>query len=200
MKFLKSLFLPLEPRSRRERAVLIGSVVTALFVLLLDQGTKLWVEHSFELHESRAVIDGWLAFSRVENRGAAWSILSGHTWLLLLIAVFAFGAILYFFHHLTERYPERYFAIFLVLAGILGNSIDRLWRSVVVDFIHVHYYDSWHYPVFNVADIAICVGVGVFVLSSFLRPEQKKDGEKKHPFSFFGLFRSASKADEPPQK
>ena len=210
MKFFGSMFSRLEPRSRRERAVLVGAIVFALFFLLLDQGTKLWVEHSFKLHESRTLITGWLSFSSVRNTGAAWSILSNQIWLLLLIAIAAFGGILYFFHHLAERYPERYFAIFLVLSGILGNSIDRLWRGAVVDFIDVHHYVAcpacehrfylWRYPVFNVADIAICVGVGLFVISSFFRPESKKDGEKKKRFSFFGLFRSGEKPDTPPEK
>ena len=210
MKFLKSLFLPLEPHSRRERAVLVVAIACALLFLLLDQGTKLWVEHSFKLHESRTLIAGWLSFSSVRNTGAAWSILNNRIWLLLLIAAAAFGAILYFFHQLTERYPERYFAIFLVLSGILGNSIDRLWRGAVVDFIDVHHYVVcpsceqrfylWHYPVFNVADIAICVGVGLFVISSFCRPEKKQEGEKKKRFSFFGLFRSDKNSDTPPEK
>ena len=185
---MRSLFSKLEPHSRRERAVLFGSIAFALFCLLSDQGTKLWVEHSFRRFESRTVIEGWLSLTRVSNTGAAWSILHGHTWLLLLIAVAAFSAILYFFSQLTERYPERYVAIFMVMSGILGNSIDRLWRGAVVDFIHVHHYVVcpecehkfylWNYPVFNVADIAICVGVGLFVLSCFLRPESKKKASK----------------------
>ncbi len=202
MKFLKSLFLPLEPHSRRERMVLVGAVVTALFFLLLDQGTKLWVEHAFRLNEPHPLIDDLLSFTYVRNTGAAWSILRGQTWLLLAIAILAFAAILYFFHHLTERWPERYFAIFLVLSGILGNSIDRLWRNAVVDFIHVHYRDVWNYPVFNVADIAICVGVGIFVLSSFVRPERKKEGNggKKKRFSFFGLFGRDKKTETPSEK
>ena len=209
MKVWRSLFARLEPHSRRERAVLIGGIAVALLLLLLDQGTKLWVEHSFKLHESRTLISGWLSFSSVRNTGAAWSILSNRVWLLLLIAIAAFGAILYFFHYLTERYPERYFAIFLVLSGILGNSIDRLWRGAVVDFIDVHHYVVcpacehkfylWRYPVFNVADIAICVGVGLFVISCFCRPDQKPKGEAKKR-SFFGLFRSAKKPDTPPEK
>ena len=65
-------------------------------------------------------------------------------------------------------------AAFLVISGILGNSIDRLWRGAVVDFIDVHYYDVWRYPVFNVADIAICTGVGIFILSTLIRPEKGK--------------------------
>lgn len=178
MKLLGSFFAPLELRSRRERLVLISSAEIAFFVLLLDQGTKLWVEHSFRLHESVALVKGWLSLTYVRNTGAAWSILNHQIWLLLVIAFLAFGAILYFFHFLTDRYPERYFAVFLVLSGIMGNSIDRLWRNAVVDFIHVHYHDVWNYPVFNVADIAICVGVGIFVISSFIRPDKKRETQK----------------------
>ncbi|MBQ6352671.1 MAG: signal peptidase II [Lentisphaeria bacterium] len=163
----------LEPGSRREKITLSAAAAVAFAVLLLDQGTKIWIERAFRLHESRPLIDGWLSFTSVRNHGAAWSMLSGQTWLLLLVALAAFAAILYFFRRLAEGYPERYFAQFLTLSGIIGNSIDRLWRGAVVDFIDVHYYTHWSYPVFNVADIAICTGVGLYVLSTFLRPERK---------------------------
>lgn len=200
MKLFRSLFLRLEAHSRRERLVTISSAAFALFLLLLDQATKLWVEHSFELHGSRVLIRGWLAFSYVRNTGAAWSILNGQIWLLLLIALVAFGAMLYFFHQLTDRYPERYLAIFMVLSGIVGNSIDRLWRGAVVDFIHVHCYDKWHYPVFNVADIAICAGVGIYVLSCFVRPEDKSENQKEKRGFFRRLFGTGKKADAPSEK
>ena len=173
MKFpAASLFRPLESRSRRERTTLAASAGFALLVLLFDQGTKLWV--IFKLNEARPIIPGFLEFTRVLNPGAAWGMLSGHVWRLLLVALLAFASILYFFYYLAENYPERYFAQLLVMSGILGNSIDRLWSGKVVDFIHVHYRDIWNYPVFNVADIAICVGVGLFVISSFIRPDKKK--------------------------
>ena len=170
------LFAPLERSSRRELFFLCGSAALALLLCIADQGSKLWIERSFALHESRPIIEGWLSFTSVRNQGAAWSILSGHGWLLLCIAVLALAAMLRFFRSLTEGYPERYIAVFMVASGIFGNSIDRLWRGSVVDFIDVHYFDVWRYPVFNIADIAICTGVGIFVLSSFLRPEKKKRG------------------------
>lgn len=179
MKFLSPLFAPLQSGSRRERIVFGSSVAVAAFVLLLDQATKVWIERAFKLHETRPIIDGWLSFTSVRNYGAAWSMLAGQTWLLLAVALAAFAAILYFFYKLAENYPERYFAEFLALSGILGNSIDRIWRGAVVDFIDIHYYTHWSYPVFNVADMAICTGVGIFVLSSFLRPESKKKDEHR---------------------
>lgn len=178
MKLFGSFFARLEPHSGRERMMLVCAAALAFLVLLLDQGTKLWFEQSYKLHESHVLIDGWLKFTYVRNDGAAWSMLNGRIWLLLAIAALAFGAILYFFYSLAEQWPERYFAIFLVLSGILGNSIDRLWRKAVVDFIHVHYHEVWNYPIFNIADIAICVGVGVFVLSSFIRPDTNSGAKK----------------------
>ena len=165
---------PIEFHSRCERLLLWLSAAIAFFLLLLDQLSKLWIAHSFRLYESRPVIAGWLSLTSVRNHGAAWSMLSGYGWLLLLIALAALAAILWFFRSLTEGWGERYIAAFMVISGIFGNSIDRLWRGAVVDFIDVHYYDVWRYPVFNVADMAICIGVGIFVLSSLLRPDLKK--------------------------
>ena len=75
----------------------------------------------------------------------------------------------------AEGYAERYFALLLVLGGVVGNSIDRIWRGAVVDFFDFHWYDKFRWPVFNVADIAICIGVGLFVLSTLLRPSGKKE-------------------------
>ena len=59
------------------------------------------------------------------------------------------------------------------VGGVFGNSIDRLWRGAVVDFLDF-YFQKWHWPVFNVADIAICCGVGIFMLSSLLREDKSK--------------------------
>ena len=152
---------PLEPRSARERRVFFAAVLTGAVSLLLDQGTKIWVEAAMRLNESVPVIDGWFSITSVRNYGAAWSILSGHGWFLLLIAALVTTLCVIFFRYLVSGWPERHFAIFLVLAGVAGNSIDRVWRGAVVDFLDFHYHSIWHYPVFNVADISICAGMGI---------------------------------------
>jgi signal peptidase II len=109
----------------------------------------------------------------VLNYGAAWSILSGHGWFLLLIAGLVLAGSIWKFRYLTEGYAERFIAVFLVFGGVFGNSIDRIWRGAVVDFLDF-YIKSYHWPVFNVSDIAICCGVGIFMLSSLLRKEKEK--------------------------
>ena len=166
--------LPIEPRSARERRVFCAAALTGAASLLLDQGTKIWIEAAMRLNESIPVVDGYFSITSVRNYGAAWSILSGHGWFLLLIAAAVTVLCVLFFRYLTSGWQERYFAVFLVLAGVAGNSIDRIWRGAVVDFLDFHYHAVWHYPVFNVADISICVGMGLYILSDLLRPELKK--------------------------
>lgn len=174
MSLSASLSHRVEAHSPGERRLLTAAVIIAAVLLIADQASKIVIESAWELGESTPVIHGILSITSVRNYGAAWSLLSGHGWLLLLIAAAVMAAGIIFFRHLTEGWRERYYAIMLVFSGIIGNSIDRLWRGAVVDFIDVHYYEIWSYPVFNIADIAICTGMGIFMLSSLLRPEKKK--------------------------
>lgn len=165
------------PGSGAERRVIRVAFICGAALLAADQISKLWVMRFFRVGEARPLIPGYLSFTSVRNYGAAWSILSGQGWLLLLVAAVVTVLVLVFFRRLTEGMPERYIALGIVLSGVVGNSIDRLWHGAVVDFIDVHYYRVWHYPVFNIADIAICTGVGLFILSNLLRkpsvPEKK---------------------------
>jgi len=159
----------LTAHSRPERRILAVSAFFALCLLLADQLTKAWVVHRFSLYESIPLIPRCLSFTSVRNLGAAWSILSGMGWLLTLIAAAAMILLIFFFRKLAEGYAERYFALMMIFSGILGNAIDRLFRGAVVDFIDVHWEGVWQYPVFNVADMAICGGVILYLLSTFLR-------------------------------
>ena len=146
----------IEKNSPRERASLLWAAVIALLVVILDQWTKWYFIRNYELGGSTPIIPGVLNFTYVENIGAAWSMLSGKVWLLLLFGIAAGAAIIYFFRKLAEGCVERYYALLLVISGIIGNSFDRAFHGAVIDFIHVHYYESWHYPVFNVADMCLC--------------------------------------------
>ncbi len=159
--------------SDRERRWFCWSLGWSCLLLMIDQVSKAAVEHRFSKYQSRPIIDGFFSLTYVTNRGAAWSMLEGQGWLLLLVAAVVFVAALCFLRTLVDGCPERCWAVFTVLSGVLGNSIDRIWRGEVVDFLDFYYRD-YHYPVFNIADCAICVGVGVFVLSSLLRSESKK--------------------------
>ena len=165
------------PHSKSEKRLLVWCAFLVFFSVLFDQGTKLLIQGTMPLHSTIEVIPGWFNITYVRNLGAAWSILSGFSWLLLVFGVAAGIVILIFFRRWCEGFPERYCALALIEGGIIGNSIDRLWYGSVIDFIHVHYYDVYHYPVFNIADCAICIGVGIFILSNLFRPQKKESAK-----------------------
>jgi len=168
------LSLRIDPGSPRERRIIGLGMAWCALMLVFDQWSKIVVENSFRLHEALTVIPGWFDIAYALNKGAAWSILEGFGWLLLVIAGLVLAAAVFFLRQLADGWIERYFAIFTVISGILGNSIDRIWRGAVVDFISLHYHEVYHYPIFNIADCAICAGIGVFLLSSLLRPDKPK--------------------------
>ena len=107
----------------------------------------------------------------------AWSgeivLFNGNNIILLTVAVVAFILIIIFFKAITEGFGERTIALFMIMSGIVGNSIDRIYRGSVVDFLDFHLH-GWHWPSFNIADSAICVGVAVMIISSLLRVKKKK--------------------------
>lgn len=159
--------------SRSEIRLLSISAGVAIFLLVLDQLTKLLVEKRMLFGESIEVINGFFSLTYVTNKGAAWGMFHGYG-----IALFAVGMVVMliavaFLRKLCCGYPERYVAILAVLSGVLGNSIDRLFRGAVVDFLDF-YIKERHWPAFNVADCAICIGIGVYMISVLLRPDEEK--------------------------
>ena len=147
--------------------------VVAVLLVVADQGTKELVRATIPRHGQVEVIPGCFNLVHVYNKGAAWGMFGGHTFLLGLVSLAVFLWIALKFRYVTEGWVERGVALSLLLGGVFGNLIDRFFREEgVVDFFSV-YYQRFEWPAFNIADSAICVGVGIFVLSSFLRPHPK---------------------------
>lgn len=140
-------------------------------VFLIDQTSKAWATRSLRFGGEMPLINGFLNFAYAQNTGVAFSMLDDHgdngRWGLSIIAFVAATLVLYFFWR-TPRSDDRIMgALALLLAGIIGNVTDRIRLGFVIDFIDVQL-GSWHYPTFNVADAAICVGAGLLVLDLFL--------------------------------
>jgi len=136
-------------------------LIIFIFLLAFDQGSKLFIEHNFPLHQSREVIKGILNITHIQNRGAAFGIMAtrqGLTIFFVLISFLAIGLILYYYHRIEEEDLFTPFTLSLVFTGAVGNLIDRFRLGGVVDFIDFHY-RAWHWPAFNVADAAITIGV-----------------------------------------
>jgi signal peptidase II len=152
------------PNASRSNALGFGLLVAGL-VIALDQLTKFWVLNTFAPGES-VPLTSFFNLVLVFNPGAAFSFLADHAgwqrWFFALIALTISGWIVWQLRGLQAR-TWFSFGLALIMGGALGNLIDRLWLGMVVDFIDVHV-AGWHWPAFNVADSAVCVGAVLYVL------------------------------------
>ena len=146
-------------------------------VFMIDQTTKAWASRSLRFNGDMPVISGFLNFAFAENPGVAFSMFDqqGNTgrWGLSAVAIVASILVLYFFWR-TPRTDDRMMgSLALLLAGIVGNVTDRLRLGFVIDWIDVQF-GSWHYPTFNVADAAICIGAGLLIIDLFFAKRSQK--------------------------
>ncbi len=151
-------------------------LVVASVSLLLDQLSKIYVDKSFELGESKRVITNFFHLTYVRNPGAAFGILSDSAIRLpffITISLLASLGILWYIQRIPSEKQWQHLALGLILSGALGNLIDRIRFGEVIDFLDVHWY-NYHWPAFNVADSAICIGVGIMLVCSWHEERQKK--------------------------
>lgn len=142
----------------------------ALAVFALDQFTKFLVLRLLGSGQERVVIDGFFKFVHWGNTGAAWSLFRGNNELLAIVALAALLVLFLSRHHFDTRTVLGQIAFGLIFGGIAGNLTDRLLpgRNGVIDFIRFYLHqrggDEIGFPAFNVADSAICTGVGLVFL------------------------------------
>ena len=148
----------------------------ALVVLIADQLTKLaivahlpYATYGVE-RGAISVIGNFFYLVHVGNTGAAWSMFSGQSVLLAVLALLTLGAIIIWRHALGLRDNHAQLCFGLLCGGIIGNVVDRLRYGHVVDFIDLHF-GSYVYPSFNIADSGICVGVLLYLWQSLREPK-----------------------------
>jgi signal peptidase II len=141
----------------------------SLLVLILDQASKLAIDTSMQLYESIPLIPGFFDLTYARNTGAAFSLLAQaggwQRWLFAGLAVVMSTVIAVWLFKLQKHETLMAMALSLILGGAIGNLIDRVAYGYVIDFLHF-YYHNWHYPAFNIADSAICIGVGLMLLEN----------------------------------
>ncbi len=153
-------------------------------VIFLDQLTKYWTVSRFKLGETLTVIPGFFSITYIQNKGAAFGLLSSadpsfRIPFFLIVPIVALLSIGYVFLKLSEKDIRLAIALSLVIAGAIGNLIDRLNLGYVVDFLDFHWQWRYHFPAFNVADSAICIGVGLIMLDLFVQEgNSKKEGSQ----------------------
>jgi signal peptidase II len=158
-------------RDLRDRA---HYLLLFVLVVIADQVTKAIVARTSTLHESRLLIEGFLSLTYVRNRGGAFGAFSDadipyQAVLFSLVSLCALAAIALYAWRTPLENRGTQTALALVMAGAVGNLIDRAWRGSVIDFVDV-YWGSHHWPAFNVADSAISIGVAVLVLEVLRDP------------------------------
>ena len=151
------------------------AIVTAV-VLILDQATKLYIDRTMRLFQSIPVIDGLFSITYMRNKGAAFSFLANFNYRIpffIMVSMIAVVAILVAFGKLRDDQRFAAFSLSLILSGAVGNLIDRVRLGEVIDFLDV-YWQTHHWPAFNVADSAICVGVFLLAIDMLLEERRQK--------------------------
>jgi len=148
--------------------------VIALFVIVLDQVSKWIIVKEMEYGQSITIIDNVLYITSHRNQGAAWGILQGKMWFFYLITVLVIIGIIVFLNRLPKREVWLKVALALMLGGAIGNFIDRVIRKEVVDFIHTYIF-SYDFPIFNVADSSLVVGVAIMFIATIFEGKRKKE-------------------------
>jgi signal peptidase II len=150
--------------------------LSILVIIIGDQWTKQMVLAHFEYGESRIMIPDFFSLTYVRNTGAAFGFLanSNPTFrvpFFLIVPIVAMVVLGFLYRDLPRSSKWRSLALGLVSGGALGNLIDRIRLGYVVDFLDFHYRNQYYFPAFNVADAAICLGVGILLLSTFSNKE-----------------------------
>lgn len=176
-------------------------ILAILLVIIIgsDQLTKSWIIENFRLGQTLSIINGFFNITYVQNKGAAFGFLSQtnpafRVPFFIIVPLVALLSIGYVFRKIADHDLKFSIALSLVISGAVGNLIDRLRLGYVIDFLDFHWRYGYHFPAFNVADSAICVGVGLIMLDLFLAPSTDKATDKNTLHEKKGAHINASRA------
>lgn len=148
----------------------------SVLVVVLDQASKWWIDHAMQLYETIECLP-LFQLTYVRNTGAAFSFLAGaggwQRWFFMALSVVASIAIAGWLSKLPRDRRFEASAWALVLGGAVGNLIDRILYGYVIDFLDA-FYQSWHFPAFNIADSAITLGVGMLLVDAVILARQPR--------------------------
>lgn len=149
--------------------------LTAAVTLLLDQLTKIGLVAAVTLGQSQPLVDGVMNLTYVRNTGAAFSLFAGNPFKLGLLAVAVGIGVMVYQWRSRPRELTLVLALGLFLGGALGNAVDRLLLGYVRDMFDLQWQGQNVFPIFNVADVAVNVAVGLFLLYTYLSERKRLD-------------------------
>lgn len=155
---------------------ILMSVLAVLTMVAVDQAVKYWAVTMLAPVGSIPLVPGILQLTYVENRGAAFSILEDQIWLFVVLALVVLCGIAYMLQTHRIQTALGKLALLIIAAGAVGNVIDRVMHHYVIDMIEVIFI---HFPVFNIADIYVCVGVALFAVYYLFIHKDAEETEKK---------------------
>mgnify|MGYP004519040071 FL=1 len=145
-----------------------------LVVFLLDPVSKYYRQVTPALHGSIEIIPKFLYITYCKNTGIAWSMLSGKRLFLIVVGLIEIGVLIYFFIEKMKTKDKWYcFSLALMIGGAVGNLYDRCVLGYVRDFIDTYPF-GYNFPVFNIADAALCIGVGIILILMLLEERNEK--------------------------
>ena len=149
-------------------------LIISIILIALDQWVKYQTVANIALGETKEFIPGFLSFTNIRNTGAAWSLLEGKMWFFYIITVIVVVVVLYIL--VKNINGSKWFTIglSLILAGAIGNFIDRIRLGYVVDMFQTEF---MNFPIFNVADSVLVVGVACIFIYLILEEKAVKDGK-----------------------
>lgn len=154
-------------------------LAVVVVIILLDQLTKAWILQTLGPNEgtSRPLLGAWLSFTYVKNTGVAFGLFRGIPYFFTITSILiSVGAILFYRFQLPNNRPWVQYSLGLIVGGAIGNIIDRLRFSYVVDFVHVR----WFPGIFNLADSAITIGV-IMLAGYLLLFGESRNGAPSQP-------------------
>lgn len=157
------------------KALVFLLVIIGILLVVADQLVKLWAVSALEPVGSITVIENVFSLTYVENTGAAWGMMAGAKWYLILMPIIIIIAVLAFLIIKKLKDPILLWACMLVISGGIGNLIDRIFRGFVVDYLHATFID---FPVFNLADCCITIGAGLLILYVILSEIKERKAKK----------------------
>ncbi|HFI0066277.1 TPA: signal peptidase II [Streptococcus suis] len=139
-----------------------GFPIVAAVLIVLDQLVKTWTVANIALDTVEPFLPGFMSLAYLRNYGAAWSILQNQQWFFTIVTLVVVTALIWYYIKQIQGNIWTLFSLSLMIAGALGNFIDRIRLGYVVDMFHL---DFISFPVFNVADMCLSVGVGILFIS-----------------------------------
>ncbi len=144
-----------------------------IIFLVIDQAIKFYLSSKMIVNQTNILIKNVLNITYVHNTGAAFSLFSGHTWVLIIIGVLALVGLTFYVGKMEHITDFDVFTYSLLLGGVAGNLLDRIIHGYVIDYISLNIF-GYHFPIFNFADICI-VGSVVLIFASALKGDLWKE-------------------------